>query len=279
MATSAEEMEENLDPDLGQEEIVDPPKVEGYMNYNQWIEAGKDPEKFRGRKAFEEHGESIKTIKELNQKFSKFGDTVNELKTRYETDANAKIEQARAEIQTELQQARDDEDVKAVEAARDKLDNLKPAPQSAPQPLNVIQEYFSKNPALDQNSDQFDSELYATWARTHDATLDRLLGGDRSKQGTLTAAEVEGSMNAAMDAAKTVYPHKFKSPRNSRSSAPNSQSRKPQSNQDYRSKLKSVITNSMNKNDTSGAVDMYDLILKKGSKEEADDYAKRVLGE
>jgi hypothetical protein len=285
MATNPEEMdiEEVVDPGVNEEleHQEEPKKVEGYMNYEQWIEAGKDPEKFRGRKAFEDHGESIKTIKELNQKFVRFDDTVNELKNRYEADAKAKIEQAKQQILADIEKAKENEDIAAYDVARGKLDTLNASkpPVGNAQPMGVIQEYLSKNPALDRNSPQYDEALYATWAKSYDANLDAILGGDRSKQNLLTQEEIERSMKSAMSISKNLYPEKFTSPRNSRTGAPNPAPKKPAPAQDYRARLKSMTTNTMNRNDKTATMDMYDLLVKKGSKKDADEYAKRVLGD
>jgi hypothetical protein len=275
MATNPEEMDIE---EVVEERQNEPKKVEGYMNYEQWIEAGKDPEKFRGRKAFEDHGESIKTIKELNQKFVRFDDTVNELKNRYEADAKAKIEQAKLQILADIEKAKEDEDIAAYDEARDTLNASKP-PAGNAKPMGVIQEYLSKNPALDRNSPQYDETLYATWAKSYDANLDAILGGDRSKQNLLTQEEIERSMKSAMSISKTLYPEKFTSPRNSRTGAPNPTPKKPAPTQDYRSRLKAMTTNTMNRNDKTATMDMYDLLVKKGSKKDADEYAKRVLGD
>ncbi|NOY72206.1 MAG: hypothetical protein GXP14_07485 [Gammaproteobacteria bacterium] len=274
---SNEALEEKLDVEENLE-TEEKKEQEGYMEHEQWIAAGKDPEKFRGRKAFDDHGESIQTIKDLKNQFSRFSETVGELKATYEQDANRRVEQARTEIQAEIEKAREDEDIQAFEAAKNKLDGLKQTEQTV-RPLGIIQEFLSKNPVLDANSDQFDSNLYGTWAKTHDATLDSILSGDRNKQNTLTEDEISRSMNGAMQTAKGLYPEKFTSSRNSRQQAPTGGTKKPTQSVDYRSRLKDIPSNIMNSRDTTANIDMYDLLLKKGSKKDADDYAKAVLGD
>ena len=272
------EDEEVVDQEEQEEEVeaVNPP---GYIdNIDDWVKAGKDPDMFKGKKAYSAEYDRIKEIKELKDSMQAVTQGIGEWKEQQQQTMAQQVEQARQEAAEELERAREDVDVDAAIKAQQKINDLdKPKQQQTYQPNPALTDFYSKNPILDQNSPQFDEEVFKDASMFQAGILDQLTGGNRQMQ--LTPSQVERSLKVALTKAKELSPDKFVSPRNSRKAAPAPSRKKvQQSNGDYQSRLKSVKSNAKNKRDVNAATEIYEMLKAKDPKA-AETFAKNVLGE
>ena len=266
------------------------PNPPGFIdNIDDWVAAGKDPDLFKGKKAYEAEYERIQEIKdlkvsqdELKALMKTVVDASSDWKTQQQAQMNVQIEQARIDATAELERAKEDTDIDAALAAQDKINNLnKPAAQPAPaqaQPRSEISDFVKSNPILDPNSTLYDSSVAATLAKAQNSAMDRLTGGDRDMP--VTPEELKGSLAKAMSVVKELYPDKFKSPRNNRRGNSNQPPKRgaPANTGDYGTRLKAMKSTSLNSRDTNPDYDLYEMIKAKDPKG-AEAFAKTMLGD
>ena len=262
----------------------------GYIdNLDDWVAAGKDPKLFKSPELYSAEYERIKEIKELKETMQTVVQGVSEWKLQQQQTMSNELEQAKINAQAEFDQARDDDDIDAVIVAKDKIHKLEKPIQETFKPNPILTEFYSKNPILDKNNQQYDAEVFKDTSMYQATILDELTGGNRNTE--LTKSQIERSLKVALNKAKALSPDKFVSPRNTRKSSPvTARTNVQQKNSDYTSKLKNVKSNTMNKHDTSAGIDIYNMIkakaeaikdpvAKKKAIKAAETYAKTVLGE
>lgn len=268
----------NGDGEPEKKEENNPP---GYMGYDEWIAAGKDPDDFRGKKAYESQYETLKEVRELKGTMSQVVSGMDAWKDQQTKQMASHLEQEKATALADFEEAKESRDMDGALAAQDKLNKLnqtKPNQDSAATLNPIITDFFGKNPILDKSNAQFDSEFHDDMAMAQATLLNKLTGGDRTIQ--LTDKQIERSLKISFDTAKELHPDKFRSPRNNRLSSPNNRPRVPAKENagNYSSRLKDVKGNSKNPRDTSSALDLYE-IIKKSDPKAAETYAKNILGE
>ena len=260
------------------EEVEPAPNPPGYIdNIDDWIAAGKDPDLFKGKKAYSAEYDRIKEIKELKETMQVVTDGIGEWKEQQKQSMAQQLERARDEAVAELERAREDVDVDRAIEAQKKINDLDKPKQEVHQPNPVLTDFYSKNPILDKNSAQYDDEVFKDASMYQASILDELTGGNRQMQ--LTPSQIERSLKVALTKAKALSPDKFVSPRNQRKAAPAPPRTKvQQKNGDYQSRLKTVKSNSKNRRDTNAANEIYEMLKAKDPKA-AETFAKNVLGE
>jgi hypothetical protein len=274
-----------IEPKESEDNLEDEPEVKsnppGYIdNLDDWVAAGKDPDDFKGKNAYSAEYERIKEIKELKAMTSKLVDGVGEWKKDQEVRTRREVEQARADLKTELDSAREDADVDRALAAQTKIDDLNKPPEAALKPNQAITDFYAKNPIIDKSSDQFDQDFYEDCAMMQHTIMNQLTGGNEELAKNLTEAQIKRSMNVAYEQAKALHSDKFVSKRNSRKQVP-SQGKRPTPKAtagDYGARLKGLGASSRNARDTTPALDTYNMLLgmDKGA---AEKFAKNMLGE
>ena len=260
------------------EEVEVKPNPPGYIdNIDDWIAAGKDPDLFKGKKAYSAEYDRIKEIKELKETMLTVTQGIGEWKEQQKQSMAQQVEQARSDAVAELERAKEDVDVDRAIEAQKKINELDRPKQEVQQANPVLTDFYSKNPILDKNSAQYDDEVFKDASMYQSAILDELTGGNRQAQ--LTPSQIERSLKVALTKAKLLSPDKFVSPRNTRKAAPApARTNVQKKGGDYQSRLKTVKSNSKNKRDVSAANDIYEMLKAKDPKA-AETFAKNVLGE
>lgn len=255
----------------------DPPKKPpGFLSYEEWIEKGRDPADFRGENAYNKQYDALKEVRELKATMTHVVDGMETWKQQQNEVMAQQLADAKAEAAAEFERAKGADDIDAALAAQDKinqLDRQAPAVEANP----VITEFASKNPIIDPANKQYDAEFHQDMIMIHNGKLDQLLGGDRSRAGELTQAQVERVQALAFRQTKELHPDKFVSPKNNRVTAA-APTKTTVSKGNTATKLKSVVGNSRNARDTSPANDIYELI-KAQDPDAAETFAKNVIGE
>jgi DNA-binding GntR family transcriptional regulator len=253
-------------------------KPPGFLSYDEWIEKGKDPADFRGENAYKNQYETLKEVRELKGTMTHVVDGIETWKQQQNENMAAQIEQAKIDAQAELDQAKEDEDLAAALAAQDKLNRIANKPAQAIQINPVISDFTKKNPIIDSNSTQYDADFHQDMIMIHNGKLDQLLGGDRSRAGELTAQQIERVQVMAFNQAKELYPDKFVSPRNKRTTTTSPGRRTTQTLNNTKTKLKTASKNRHNPKDDNAANDIYDYIKSKDP-EAAETFAKNLIGD
>lgn len=260
--------------------VIEKEKPKGYLSYEQWIDAGKDPDDFKGINAYSSTYDRIQEIRELKDSMKHVVDGVDQWKNQQADHMKDQVAQAKLDAKAEFDEAHQAGEMDAALAAQEKLNNLnRQEVVQAPRIDPAIGEFFQKNPILDQNSPSFNADFFEDMKMIQHTHLNKLTGGDPELANKLTPNQIERSLKLAFNTAKEMHPEKFKSSRNTRRTTPSSQPRQGKTKAgDYSTRLKSVQGNSRNVRDTSSANDIYEYI-KAADPKAAETFAKNVLGE
>jgi len=274
--------------DLERQELKEKPP--GYIaTKEEWEALGKDPKLFKSPELYSAEYERIQEIKDLKETMQTVVDGVGEWKEQQTKAMALQLEQTKDDAATELETAKEADDVDAAIKAQKKISELEKPQQQTYKPNPVLTKFYANNLILDKNNSQYDEEVFQDTAMFQKAILDKLTGGDATIQ--LTESQIQRSLVLALKDAKALSPDKFVSPRNTRKGAPSTpRTNVQQKGGDYSSRLKSVKSNSMNKHDTSAGIDVYNMLkakaeaikdpaLKAKALKSVETYAKTVLGD
>jgi len=268
----------------GEEETQEETQEEsppGFMNYEEWVAAGKDPKKFRGEEAYKDHYDSLQEIRSLKDSVSSIADGMASWKETQRAQENERVAAAIAEAKAQLAKAEEEEDVAAALKAEREITALNAKTQKTDEPAYtpnpVLVEFQSKFPIIDPNSPQFDKEFHSDMAMMQGTILDKLTGGMPEKIAALTPNQIQRSLDLAYREAKGLHQDKFTSPKNTRSSTPAAK-KKATPAPDLKARLKGLGANSMNPNDKDPATDVYNM-LKDINPKKAEEFAAQLLGE
>lgn len=267
---------EALESDGDVEEKEESPK--GFIGYEEWVESGKDPKKYRGEDAYTAEYDRIQELKGVKGEISSLKETMSQVAQVNEEWRQTQVDNIRTEYEAKFNQAKEEGDIDAALDAQSKLNDLdqKKAASNQPQVNPLISDFRKNNPLTDHSNSRFNPEYNADLENIYDGMVDKLTRGG---QLAMTEPQIKRCLSLAKRDANSLHPDIFESPRNKRKTIPGS-TRKAAATKtvDYRSRLKG-IGNARNKNDTNAALDMYDLLLDKGGKEAADKFAKANLGD
>ena len=135
------------------------PKTRGYMTYEEWQNAGRDPEEYKGRKAFEKDGELYSYIQHQNKTVDRLQKSIEILNQNFEADKQKIREQTIAELQGKISAAASVADVENVQRFTKQLTEA-----TASQPIN--QQVSQKS------QEQIDAELAAEFKASNRELLD-----------------------------------------------------------------------------------------------------------
>ena len=248
------------------EEVDSPP---GYIDsMEDWIAAGKDPDRFRGKKAYEAEYERIQEVKELKNSFKTMQDTLKstvEAVARREEQTN---EQHRQELESVLANAREEGDTDAALDAAGKLHAIDSAPKR-PQENPVIGDFLTGNPVLES------PEIKGEFARIYNGKL-KADGVGADEQ--LSDAAMRGYLKASMDSVKAIYPDRFVSPKINRQTAPKLKAKPVAKSVDVVSALKSYKVDGASATNSGAPLGIYNMLKRDVSELAAKNYAETVLG-
>jgi len=146
----------------------------GFMGYEEWVKAGKDPKKFRGEDAYSAEFDRIQELKGVKSEISGLKETMSQVAQVNEEWRKTQVDNIRSEYESKFNDAKEAGDIDATLDAQSKLNELdnKPAGQpQQPQPINnltvAIDEFRAKNPLTDSNSQRFNAEYEQDFRSTH----------------------------------------------------------------------------------------------------------------
>jgi len=257
-----EETDDSGDEDQDQQESEDPP---GYVSYEEWIKAGKDPDMYRGKKAYKEQYDLIqknKEMKQLKRELEKLRDEAIECE-------KIQVSREKKALEKEMAIAREDGDIDAVLDLKDKMDTLnrQEAQHNQPQVHPVISEFVSSQQILE------DPDIKREFARIYDGKL-RADGVGMNDQ--LSPAAIKGYLAESMNRIKSLYPDRFKAKSVARTGPPIKTGKPAPVKVDFEKKLSQLsFGDGLNK---AAAINMYRQIKNDSGQNAADDFAKQFLG-
>lgn len=258
--TKAEEVEE---AEIIEEEIKPP----GYKSYDEWIAEGKDPDRYKGKKAYEDEYNRIQEVKLLKDEVKTLSGT---LKTTVDAihDRESRAEaRHRKELEAALAKAKELGDTEAAISTLEQLNELKPVVREA-QVHPVLNDFINRNTSL------VDPDLKKEFARIYNG---KLKADGVGQYDELSEAAIAAYASSAMNGVKTLYPDRFKSPLNNRP-APKTPALKPGPTKiDVNQAIRDVkIESTLSPQNRDAASEIYDLIRAKDPKQ-AEAFAKRVM--
>ena len=210
------------EPDVIQEDQVveneekDEGKPPGYLSYEEWIEAGKDPDLYKGKKAYEREYERVQERKENQREIKELKETLNQTVESINEWKDQERNKIRSELESELKVATDGRDLERALEIKDQLHQMDQQPQEAPQENPLITNFRQRNPIVDPNSPMHDESFHQDMQSIQRTIIDDLTGRDPERMSQLTEAQITRSLDIAYKKAKDLHPHLFKSPRNGR---------------------------------------------------------------
>ena len=268
-----EEESDVIEEGEAEEEEHEDENPPGYVSYQEWVDSGKDPDDWQGKKKYSQQYQLIQDNKDFKNELKSMNEmlkqTVQATQSMQDAAYNRGVEQAKAELQDAL----DNNDAQGVLDAQTKLQNM-PQPKAAQQINPVHVEFFASNPIIDSQSDQYDDELMSEFGRIYNGRLQA--DGVRPDQ-TLSERAIKGYMNEALKSAKSLFPDKFESPRNTRKTT-QSNGKRGTVKSAHVDALKNTKFVTKNTRDTNPAMDIYNSILnaKDGGKDAADKFAQKM---
>ena len=275
------------DPDPAPDPAPDPDPDEdppGFMPYEDWVAAGKDPDDYRGKNAYNKQFDNIQENKELKTMLRENAEMLKEVTDTIGEQREQAYEQGRTALEEKLEQQKNDLDVEGALATKDALDNL-PGKKNEDEPAErqvnpVIADFLTKNSITNRNSSSYDPEFYDAMARYHAHGVNEL---SQSGGGDLSDPQIEAIAKTAFNKAKTLFPDKFESSKNSRPGVKPSRNRKTSGSTkttgDMGAQLKKIglkTRNNIDGKNTNAAFETYEL-LKKKNPAQADKYAQNII--
>ena len=177
---AAQEQEQGADEVIVNEVVEDSPdddEAPGFMGYDDWIAAGKDPDDYRGKNAYKAQYDNIQANKELKGELGDMKTMLNEVVSAAEQTRRDQIVAHKQELQAALDAKIEELHPKDAIEEQKKIDAIDttPAPQ-APHPM--MQALVSDNPMIDQKSPDYNEDFAIDFWSYHDAQL-LALGGDK----------------------------------------------------------------------------------------------------
>jgi len=278
MSTPQENIDATLDELLNNEDepIVDEPIVDelpGYMSYEQWIEAGKDPDDFKGKNAYSHEYDRIQENKDQKKELKRLSTMVSQVAEYTESEKKSAAAQARKDLLAEIEQAKDDED---VEAALDAKQRLEEHDSNVPIPKNeTLLSLIAETPLTDTEHDDYNKEFATDHGALYNSLIERL-----SNNGALALSDsqIKKAWNVAFNDAKKLNPDIFKSPKRGRQQAPGKTTTETQGK--GKTNLSDISIGSRNPHDVNSAQSVADALKEKfGDKFDADLFAEKLTGE
>ena len=172
-----QEFEEKV-AELESEDVVeeieeqDDDTPQGFLTLEQYIEKGGDPDMYRGKKAFSQYHERLKSEKEAQREARELKQKLASIESGMSAMAQSIQEQAKADAQKmiddanrKMAEAKESYDFdeyerqKNIAAQAEKKLQQAPKQQKAPKEPDFIQEFRARNAIIDHSSDEFDEDI------------------------------------------------------------------------------------------------------------------------
>lgn len=194
------------DPDPKHEPEGDPTHGDGHLSYEEYIEQGGDPARYKGKKAFNEERQRIEENKRLRRELKEIRETMRTTVDAVGEWRTEERKRLRAEIEADLLEARRNEDVDGAIKAKERLDEHdRQARDSQGQSRRehpIIEQWREDNPLLDRSSDEFNEEFNADVEALFNSRASAMSDGFKRP---LTDGQIKRLLKAATREAKQLH--------------------------------------------------------------------------
>ena len=205
--------DETTTPDLDDETTTPP----GFMNYEEWVAAGKDPADFKGENAYRAEFDRIQDNKHLKTEVKDLKTMVSQI-VEYQDEVVARARQeGRQELEAELAEARENSDVDAALDAQNKLNALDaeaPTEASPPKKHEAVVRMMQAHPILDPDSDAYNEDYATDFAGLYNGWIGKLQASGQP----LTDKQIEKVWKASVKEAEALNPDVVRSKKRGRQS-------------------------------------------------------------
>lgn len=197
------------------------PPADGHLSYQEWVDAGNDPELYQGKKAFELNQKEITEKRKYRKDLQNMQNTLQQTVEGVDALVADRLEEQKAHYEQQLHDAMAAEDPKAAVEAQKGLDRVEqqqqqqqnnPPAQEYSEP-DVLVDWRGKHPIVNADSDQFNPEFNEAMVGYFNSEFAQLTMGGRK---ALSDTQMERLATKAYNQAKGLYPELFESQRNSR---------------------------------------------------------------
>lgn len=193
------------DPDPKHEPDDDPTHGDGHLSYEEYIEQGGDPARYKGKKAFNEERQRIEENKRLRRELKEIRETMRTTVDAVGEWRTEERKRLRAEIEADLLEARRNEDVDGAIKAKERLDEYDRQTREVPQQRRehpVIEQWREDNPLLDRGSDEFNEEFNADVEALFNSRASAMSDGFKRP---LTEGQIKRLLKAATREARQLH--------------------------------------------------------------------------
>ena len=247
-------------------------EMPGFMSYEDWVADGKDPELYKGRKAYKAEYERIQEVKSYKKEVKLMNETLNSTVEAIAAREAKLIARHKEELEAALDQAKEDGDTEAALKAQGQLRDLDSEPtlvaSSEPRVNPVISEFIGSNVVLN------DDEVSDEFARIYNG---KLKADGVSPDEQLKDTAIKGYLNDAMRSLKNLYPDKFASSKLSRKAPPRQKAAPVKAVGNYGEKLRGMEIDDSSLQKQDPAYSIYKMLKKSQGDDVAENYAKKVL--
>lgn len=268
-------------PDTKDDKAEKGEKSVGFLSYEEYIEKGGDPKKYKGEDAYNDYYKLLAELKDTKKEVKTF---TQQLLAASEATLAKERAAMKASLESELKRQKDEGDVDGALETKEKLTELKQEIKKGPVPVNpVIAEFIEENPLIDKDSDDFNQDFYDDMVRLQAKEINAL-----SDQGgiDLTDKQVLKCTRLAFEKAKALNADLFKpevSERNNRQGLGRNGGKGGDGGkgQSFEVRLKNLKMDNNRSPDLNPnpAYDMYKHIKEKYGDKAADKFARSALSE
>jgi hypothetical protein len=211
-AEEGDVVDEEEDGDDDPQGSDDPP---GFMSYDEWVKAGKDPDLFEGKKAYEEKHGLIKKFTDLKKDFRAVSQSVNDTMEEWRNNERTKL---KAELTAQLKEQKDLGLVEEALETKEQLTKLTVEEKKGKvaQLPPVITDFIEATPLIDIDSKDFSPEVFEDFKLVYEAAITKLTNGTGLG---LSDRQIKRALDNALAEAKELNKELFppaRSPRNDR---------------------------------------------------------------
>lgn len=249
----------------------DPPT---YMSHDEWVAAGRDPEDYIGKNAFQKRHDDIQNNKKLRKEIKGLNTTVQQTMDAVTDWQSQERGRLKSEIEAELHKAKEDEDIDGALDAQRRLDDIDEPPPPAntpPAEHSVIADFRENNPMLDAEAEEFDEEFNADVEAFYNGMAQQLSHNGKK---ALTDGQITRCLKKALKETRELHEINDEPARRDDGESPRNK-RQTQGRSTKRGKTKAVepraedykLENPRNSRQVNAATEVRDMIHEKAMKE------------
>lgn len=153
-----EENSQPADDEGSDQEVVARAKQYGHLSKEEWAAQGKDPDQWKSPEEFDKTGKMIDQIKALTKRVEQRDREIDSLVQYQQRTSQREYEKAKAEIQQQIQYAKDNYDIESVEHYTRESEKLQSKAQNELYQTVLAEQAAAMNEFKERNSHWFNEQ-------------------------------------------------------------------------------------------------------------------------